>query len=45
MKAEDALLAIQEAVDGVAWTPDSLKEIAAIMRSSGYRIRDIDGSD
>lgn len=38
MNATDALLAIQDLMDGVAWTPDTLESIADIMRSAGYPI-------
>jgi len=41
MKPDDALLAIQELLDGVEWTPTTLEEIAAIMVKAGYRIRDV----
>lgn len=45
MSNDDALLAIQELLDGVEWTPDTLDEIARIMREAGYRIRDLDDRD
>lgn len=38
MNADDALLAVQELMDGVIWTPDTLDRIADIMRGAGYRI-------
>lgn len=38
MNADDALLAIQELMDGVTWTPDTVSNIADIMRKAGYRI-------
>lgn len=40
MNADDALLAIQELLDGVIWTQDTLNQIAAIMEAAGYDIRD-----
>lgn len=46
MTDSDALLAIQEAMDGVAsWSSDTLEEIARIMVAAGYRIRDCDDCD
>lgn len=39
------LLAIQEAMDGVEWTPDTLDTIAKIMREAGYLIRDTNDRD
>ena len=45
MNDHEALLAIQELMDGVEWSPDTLDEIAAVMRRAGYRIRDTDGID
>lgn len=41
MQASDALLAIQELMDGVEWTPDTLDQIADILRDAGYRVRDL----
>ena len=41
MNQQDALLAIQELLDGVEWTPDTLDNIAAILEQAGYRVRDI----
>lgn len=38
----DALLAIQEELDGVEWSSDTLSRIADIMIQAGYRIRDLD---
>jgi hypothetical protein len=40
MTDHDAMLAIQDLMDGVAWTPDTLNEIAQIMENAGYRISD-----
>ena len=41
MNAADALLAIQELMDGVEWTPATLDEIANILDRAGYPVRDI----
>lgn len=38
--ADEALLAIEELLDGTVWGPDTLNEIAQIMEQAGYRIRD-----
>lgn len=38
----DAMLRIQELLDGVEWSPDTLDEIATVMRAAGYVIGDID---
>jgi hypothetical protein len=45
MTDHDALLAIQELMDGVEWSADTLDGIAKIMVSAGYRIRDLDYVD
>jgi hypothetical protein len=45
MTDSEAMLAIQELLDGVAWTADLGPEIAAIMVQAGYRIRDRDDRD
>jgi len=42
---EDLLLAIQELLDGVEWTPATLEDIAQLMVNAGYRIRDLDDVD
>lgn len=39
MSADEALLAIQELMDGVEWTPDTLAKIAEILISAGCRDR------
>jgi hypothetical protein len=39
------MLAIQEELDGVGWTADTLERIAEIMQHAGYRIRDLDECD
>lgn len=41
----DVLLAIQEKLDGVEWTPDTLEEIAQLLIDNGYRVRDRDDCD
>ena len=38
--APDALLAIQELMDGVEWTPDTLERIAEILEGAGYHVSD-----
>jgi hypothetical protein len=35
----EAMLVIQQELDGVEWTADTLERIAEIMRLAGYRIR------
>lgn len=45
MNAEEALLAIQEQLDGVEWSSQTLEEIASIMTRAGYRIRDMNDVD
>lgn len=42
MKAEEALLAIQELMSGVEWCGDTLEEIAKIMELAGYPLQDIE---
>jgi hypothetical protein len=41
VNAQDLLLAIQEQLDGVEWTPDTLEAVAALMIKGGYVIRDM----
>jgi hypothetical protein len=38
----EALLNIQELLDGNSWTVDTLDEIALILTRAGYPIRDLD---
>ena len=45
MDANNLLLRIQELLDGVEWSPDTLDEIAELLRANGYRVRDLDDSD
>lgn len=40
MNTDDAMLAIQECLDGVEWNADTIKQIAEIMELAGYTIRD-----
>jgi hypothetical protein len=40
MDDHDLLLAIQNRLDGIEWSSDTLEEIAQLMVNSGYRIRD-----
>ena len=40
-----ALLAIQELMDGIEWTPNTLGEIADILVRAGYRVRDLNDAD
>lgn len=41
----DAMLAIQDLLDGQVWSPDTLEDIAKIMVNAGYRIRDAEDID
>lgn len=41
LAAEDALLEIQQLLDGVEWTPDTLNEIAQVMERAGYTIHEL----
>ena len=45
MNDHQAMLAIQQELDGVEWTPDTLERIAEILQQAGYRIRDLDDRD
>jgi hypothetical protein len=42
MTDHEAMLAIQELLDGQIWTAEVLEEIAAVLQQAGYRVRDID---
>jgi hypothetical protein len=42
MSDHDLILAIQERLDGVEWTVDTLNEIAALLQNCGYDVRDLD---
>lgn len=45
MSEHDALLAIQELMDGQEWSAATLDSIAQIMIRTGFRIRDLDDVD
>ena len=45
MSDHEAMLAIQQLLDGVEWSADTVESIAAIMIRCGYRIRDMDDVD
>lgn len=45
MNDHDLLLTIQELLDGVVWTPDTVETIAELMTENGYRIRDKNDRD
>jgi hypothetical protein len=45
MTDHDAMLAIQELLDGVEWSPNTLSEVAWILERAGYRVRDIEDRD
>jgi hypothetical protein len=42
MSDHDLLLAIQELLDSVAWTPSTLDQIADLMTANGYEIHGTD---
>jgi hypothetical protein len=42
MNDHDLLLAIQELLDGVEWTPGTTAEIAELLNANGYAIRDLE---
>jgi hypothetical protein len=46
MNDHDAMLAIQELLDGMEWRgAETLGDIAQILRDAGYRVRDLDDRD
>jgi hypothetical protein len=45
MDDHDAMLAIQQELDGGEWTADTLERVAEILQQAGYRIRDLDDHD
>ena len=45
MNDHEAMLAIQQELDGVEWGTHTLDTIAEIMVSAGYRIRDLEDQD
>ena len=45
MDDHDIVLTIREMLDGVEWTPDTLEDIASLLRKNGYHVagrKDID---
>jgi len=40
MTDHDIILAIQELLDGVTWTPETLNDIANVLNNNGYVVRD-----
>jgi hypothetical protein len=40
MTDTELLVAIQQLLDGVEWTPDTLERIAELLNANGYRIPD-----
>jgi hypothetical protein len=42
MTDHEAMLAIQELLDGQVWTAEVLEEIADVLQQAGYRVRDIE---
>ena len=42
MNDHDLLLTIQELLDGVEWSPDTLDSIAELMTENGYTMADIE---
>jgi hypothetical protein len=45
MNDREAMLAIQQELDGTEWTAETLERIAEILQHAGYRIRDLDDRD
>lgn len=41
----DALEAIQLAMSGQRWTPETLEAIAEVMEAAGYELDDFDGEE
>lgn len=41
MTDHEIILAIQEMLDGVEWSPDILSEIADLLTNNGYAVSDI----
>ena len=37
----EAMLRIQELMDGVEWTANTLADIATVLEVAGYRVRDL----
>jgi hypothetical protein len=42
MSDHEAMLAIQQELDGTEWTAETLERIAEVLQHAGYRIRDLD---
>jgi hypothetical protein len=42
MDDHEIVLKIQELMDGVEWTPETLDEIAELLNNNGYKVKDID---
>ena len=45
MSDHEAMLAIQQQLNGVEWTPDTLSNIEQILISAGYHMRDLNDAD
>jgi hypothetical protein len=45
MNDHQAMLAIQQELDGVEWTAETLERVAEILQHAGYRVRDLDDRD
>jgi hypothetical protein len=45
MSDHEAMLAIQQELDGTEWTAETLERIAEILQQAGYRVRDLDDRD
>lgn len=45
MNDHEIVLAIQQELDGVEWSSDTLEAIAEILVRNGYRVRDLDDKD
>ena len=45
MNNSEIVLAIQQELDGVEWTPATLERIADILVHNGYRVRDLNDVD
>lgn len=43
MSDHEIVLAIQELLDGVEWSPDTLERIAGLLQFNGYKVRDPNG--
>lgn len=41
MRSYEALQQIQELMDGVEWTPDTLDAIADVVKKAGYTVREV----